>query len=143
MRPRLAVTSGSILCAVTAYGSAGGKPVAVVLGETRAHSPVLACQWLRERARWIADRLDPDVPTTAVPLPALYVVGPDVPDAPAVLRDWCRDVFRQGVAVAQLDQGRGIRFMARDDTTAYELSAVPVALPLAAVVRLAESAGAP
>ncbi|MFD3512484.1 hypothetical protein [Streptomyces sp. NPDC058657] len=28
-----------------------------------------------------------------------------------------------------LDRGQRIRFMARDDTTMYELSAVPVAVP--------------
>ncbi|CAM5363577.1 hypothetical protein GCM10010329_84880 [Streptomyces spiroverticillatus] len=139
-RPRLLV-AGTFRCTVTAHGAANGQTVAFVLGEHQTPSPVLACQWLRDRARWIADRLDPDLPTTAVPLPALYVVAPDVPDAPTALRDWSRDVVRQGNAVIQLDQGQGIRFMARDDTTAYELSAVPVAVP--SPVLPAESVGVP
>ncbi|WP_433546821.1 hypothetical protein ACQPZG_18365 [Streptomyces sp. CA-294286] len=129
MHPRLPVQSGGILCTVAAHGSADSKPVEVQLGQHRAHSPALACQWLRGRARWIADRLDPEPEHAPVPAAALYEVPYGVPDAPTALRDWCADVMRQSGAVSGLDHGQRIRFMARDDTTVYELSAVPVAAP--------------
>jgi hypothetical protein len=51
--------------------------------------------------------------------------------------------MRQGAAVVQLDQGQGIRFMARDDSTVYELSAVPVRVPSPEPSWLVELVGAP
>ncbi|MFD3516070.1 hypothetical protein [Streptomyces sp. NPDC058657] len=136
-RARLLVRPGDFLCTVTAHGSVNGQLVEITLARHRAPSPVLACQWLRERARWMADRLDPDPEHTPVLAAALHEVPDGVPDAPTVLRDWCRDVPRQGAAVVRLGQGHGVRFMARDDTTLYELSAVPVHVPLPESSRLA------
>ncbi|MFI0976323.1 hypothetical protein ACH4SP_04740 [Streptomyces sp. NPDC021093] len=69
-------------------------------------------------------------------------MAPHVPDAPTALREWCRDVTRQGAAVLRLDQGQRIRFMTRDDTTVYELSAVPVCIPSPVSWRRVETVGA-
>lgn len=47
------------LCHVTAYGVCGGRRIGVPLGTYRAPTLALALWWLRDRASWIAQRLDP------------------------------------------------------------------------------------
>lgn len=113
-------------CKVTAYGVAGGQFVEVCLGAYQAPSLPLDCWWLRDKAAWIADRLDPDPGRGNVPAQAFRSVSGMVPDAPAALRAWRADAARQEAAAEQLAGGRLVRFVARDDTTEYELSAVSV-----------------
>ncbi|MDG4864711.1 hypothetical protein P8605_41845, partial [Streptomyces sp. T-3] len=59
-------------------------------------------------------------------LPALAPVPPGTPDAPTELRAWCGDPVRQEVVAVQLASGLLVRFVARDDTTEYELLAESV-----------------
>src|SRR3954467_657930 len=64
-RPAIETRDGGVivhdefLCHVTAYGSCGGQRVGVPLGTYRAPTLALALWWLRDRAVWMADRLDP------------------------------------------------------------------------------------
>ncbi|MFJ4771884.1 hypothetical protein ACIP88_22700 [Streptomyces uncialis] len=114
------------LCHVTAYGVCGGRWVGVPLGTYRAPTLPLALWWLRDRALWIAARLDPLPETAAFPEGSLTPVGSDTADVPAVLRDWCHDTYRQDRVAEELSQGRLMRFSAQDETTEYELMAESV-----------------
>ncbi|MFE9663866.1 hypothetical protein [Streptomyces sp. NPDC005955] len=114
------------LCHVTAYGVCGGRWVGVPLGTYRAPTLPLALWWLRDRALWIADRLDPHPGGRAYPAGALVPVGEGTLDVPSALREWCREPDRQGRAAEELSQGRLLRFAAQDDTTEYELMAESV-----------------
>ncbi|MGX2998557.1 hypothetical protein JNUCC64_30560 [Streptomyces sp. JNUCC 64] len=114
------------LCHVTAYGVCGGQWVGVPLGTYRAPTLPLALWWLRDRALWMADRLDPQPGATVCPPGALTPVPDGTPDVPAVLRAWCGEPHRQARAAEELSQGRLLRFAAQDDTTEYELMAESV-----------------
>ncbi|MFD4832292.1 hypothetical protein ACFWPV_20910 [Streptomyces uncialis] len=114
------------LCHVTAYGVCGGQWVGVPLGTYRAPTLPLALWWLRDRALWIAARLDPLPETAAFPEGSLTPVGGDTADVPTVLRDWCHDTYRQDRVAEELSQGRLMRFSAQDETTEYELMAESV-----------------
>ncbi|MFF0794058.1 hypothetical protein [Streptomyces spiralis] len=114
------------LCHVTAYGVCDGRRIGVPLGTYRAPTLALALWWLRDRASWIADRLDPGPETPYVPSGALVPVPEDVPDAPGVLRAWCADPVRQELVADELAGGRLVRIAAGDDTTEYELLAESV-----------------
>ena len=74
----------------------------------------MALWWLRERATWIAERLDPEPATTFLPLPALVPVPPTSPDAPADLRAWRDDPVRQEAVAARLRRRAGGTVVTRD-----------------------------
>ncbi|MFJ6982717.1 MULTISPECIES: hypothetical protein [unclassified Streptomyces] len=114
------------LCHVTAYGVCGGRRIGVPLGTYRAPTLALALWWLRDRATWIAERLDPSPEAPHVPSCALVPVADTVPDVPALLRTWCADVGRQQLVADELAGGRLIRIAVSDDTTEYELLAESV-----------------
>ncbi|MEV0980093.1 MULTISPECIES: hypothetical protein [unclassified Streptomyces] len=114
------------LCHVTAYGVCDGRRIGVPLGTYRAPTLALALWWLRDRASWIAERLDPRPESAAFPPSALVPVADTVPDVPAVLRAWCADVTRQEQVADALAAGRLVRIAASDDTTEYELLAESV-----------------
>ncbi|MBC2864729.1 hypothetical protein [Streptomyces mexicanus] len=114
------------LCHVTAYGVCDGRRIGVPLGTYRAPTLALALWWLRDRASWIAERLDPGPETPYVPTGALVPVPETVPDVPAVLRAWCADPDRQEQVADELADGRLVRIAAGDDTTEYELLAESV-----------------
>jgi hypothetical protein len=111
------------LCHVTAYGTCGGRRIGVPLGTYRAPTLALALWWLRDRAAWIAERLDPHPDAEHLPAGALVPVAGTVPDVPAVLRAWCGDTAQQELVAEQLAAGRLVRIATHDDTTEYELLA--------------------
>ncbi len=114
------------LCHVTAYGVCDGRRIGVPLGTYRAPTLALALWWLRDRASWIAERLDPHPDAGHVPAGALVPVADNVPDVPAVLRAWCGDIAQQELVAEQLAAGRLVRIATSDDTTEYELLAESV-----------------
>ncbi|MBN0043798.1 hypothetical protein JS756_06695 [Streptomyces actuosus] len=114
------------LCHVTAYGVCDGRRVGVPLGTYRAPTLALALWWLRDRASWIAERLDPGPDSAHVPTAALVPVADGVPDVPGVLRAWCADAGEQELVAEELADGRLVRVAASDDTTEYELLAESV-----------------
>ncbi|MER6347178.1 hypothetical protein ACWC10_10790 [Streptomyces sp. NPDC001595] len=111
------------LCHVTAYGTCGGQRIGVPLGTYRAPTLALALWWLRDRATWIAERLDPLPGGEPYPPNALVPVADTVTDVPAVLRTWCADTERQELIADELAAGRLVRIAVSDDTTEYELMA--------------------
>ncbi|MEV5433309.1 hypothetical protein [Streptomyces sp. NPDC052701] len=114
------------LCHVTAYGFCGGRRIGVPLGTYRAPTLALALWWLRDRASWIAERLDPHPDAEHLPSGALVPVADTVPDVPAVLRAWCADAAGQERVAEELAAGRLVRIATSDDTTEYELLAESV-----------------
>ncbi|MFE9444499.1 hypothetical protein ACFYO2_37240 [Streptomyces sp. NPDC006602] len=114
------------LCHVTGYGTCGGRRIGVPLGTYRAPTLALALWWLRDRAAWIAERLDPQPESEHLPAGALVPVADTVLDVPAVLRSWCGDPDRQALVADELAAGRLVRIAASDDTTEYELLAESV-----------------
>lgn len=114
------------LCHVTGYGTCDGRRIGVPLGTYRAPTLALALWWLRDRASWIAERLDPQPEAGHFPPGALAPVGDTVPDVPAVLRAWCGDMAQQELVADELAAGRLVRIAASDDTTEYELLAESV-----------------
>jgi len=114
------------LCHVTAYGVCDGRRIGVPLGTYRAPTLALALWWLRDRALWIAERLDPRPDAEHLPAGALMPVPDGVPDVPAVLRAWCGDAARQEAVAEELAAGRMVRVATGDDTTEYELLAESV-----------------
>lgn len=95
-------------------------------GTYRAPTLALALWWLRDRANWIADRLDPQPGAGHLPSRALVPVADSVPDVPSVLRAWCGDPGRQEQVADELAAGRLVRIVTGDDTTEYELLAESV-----------------
>ncbi|MFF7331235.1 hypothetical protein ACIQU5_18610 [Streptomyces sp. NPDC090306] len=114
------------LCHVTAYGACDGRRIGVPLGTYRAPTLALALWWLRDRAQWIADRLDPDPESAVFPTQSLVPVAESVADVPDLLRGWCGDVFQQGVVAEELAAGHLVRIAISDETTEYELLAESV-----------------
>ncbi|MFD8235501.1 hypothetical protein ACFV20_26930 [Streptomyces sp. NPDC059696] len=114
------------LCHVTAYGVCDGRRIGVPLGTYRAPTLALALWWLRDRASWIAQRLDPRPEAEHLPPGALVPVAPTVPDVPALLRAWCADPAQQEHVAEELAAGRLVRIATSDDTTEYELLAESV-----------------
>ncbi|AWW41163.1 MULTISPECIES: hypothetical protein [Streptomyces] len=114
------------LCHVTAYGTCDGRRIGVPLGTYRAPTLALALWWLRDRAIWIAERLDPQPEGAPFPPNALVPVGDSVADVPALLRAWCADVGQQELVADELTNGRLVRVATHDDTTEYELLAESV-----------------
>jgi hypothetical protein len=114
------------LCHVTAYGTCGGERIGVPLGTYRAPTLALALWWLRDRANWIADRLDPQPEVEHYPQGSLVPVADTAPDVPALLRAWCGDVAQQELVGDELAAGRLVRIATSDDTTEYELLAESV-----------------
>ncbi|MEU2284146.1 hypothetical protein ABZ614_19755 [Streptomyces sp. NPDC013178] len=114
------------LCHVTAYGVCDGRRIGVPLGTYRAPTLALALWWLRDRASWIAERLDPQPDDAHFPPNALVPVAETVPDVPGVLRAWCADMEQQELVADELAGGRLVRIAASDDTTEYELLAESV-----------------
>ncbi|MGW1724107.1 hypothetical protein ACWCQK_14380 [Streptomyces sp. NPDC002306] len=114
------------LCHVTAYGVCDGRRIGVPLGTYRAPTLALALWWLRDRASWIAERLDPSPESPHFPSGALVPVAASAPDVPALLRSWCADVDRQESVAEELAGGRLVRIATSDDTTEYELLAESV-----------------
>jgi hypothetical protein len=114
------------LCHVTAYGVCDGRRIGVPLGTYRAPTLALALWWLRDRASWMADRLDPRPESGRFPPGALVPVGDTVRDVPALLRAWCADMDQQELVADELAGGRLVRVAVSDDTTEYELLAESV-----------------
>ncbi|MER5596183.1 hypothetical protein [Streptomyces sp. NPDC002265] len=114
------------LCHVTAYGMCDGRRIGVPLGTYRAPTLALALWWLRDRASWIAERLDPQPDDPHFPPGSLVPVAESAPDVPALLRAWCADVERQELVAEELADGRLVRIATSDDTTEYELLAESV-----------------
>nr|WP_202437457.1 hypothetical protein [Streptomyces sp. SID5910] len=114
------------MCHVTAYGVCDGRRVGVPLGTYRAPTLALALWWLRDRASWIATRLDPQPDSPHLPRGALTPVADDAPDVSRVLRQWCADVARQELVADELAAGRLVRIATSDETTEYELLAESV-----------------
>ncbi|MEU6065621.1 MULTISPECIES: hypothetical protein [Streptomyces] len=114
------------LCHVTAYGTCEGRRIGVPLGTYRAPTLALALWWLRDRACWIAERLDPLPENPRFPAAALVPVAQSVADVPGVLRAWCADLVQQEFVADELAGGRLVRIAASDDTTEYELLAESV-----------------
>ncbi|MGW0948346.1 hypothetical protein ACWD4O_38140 [Streptomyces sp. NPDC002623] len=114
------------LCHVTAYGVCDGRRIGVPLGTYRAPTLALALWWLRDRASWMAERLDPQPESEHFPRGALVPVADTVPDVPALLRAWCADVDRQELVADELAGGRLVRIAVGDETTEYELLAESV-----------------
>jgi hypothetical protein len=123
---RRAAVHDEFLCHVTAYGVCGGERVGVPLGTYRAPTLALALWWLRDRATWIAERLDPSPDSPCFPAQALAPVARHVPDVPETLRIWRDDVAHQEMVAEHLAAGRLIRVATRDETTEYELLAESV-----------------
>ncbi|MCX4878543.1 MULTISPECIES: hypothetical protein [unclassified Streptomyces] len=111
------------LCHVTAYGVCGGERIGVPLGTYRAPTLALALWWLRDRANWIADRLDPQPEAEHFPASSLVPVAHTVPDVPTVMRTWCTSDAQQELVAYELAAGRLVRLVTSDDTTEYELLA--------------------
>ena len=114
------------LCHVTAYGVCDGRRIGVPLGTYRAPTLALALWWLRDRASWIAQRLDPQPDAEHLPPGALMPVAETVPDVPTLLRAWCADPGQQERVAEELAAGRLVRIATSDDTTEYELLAESV-----------------
>ncbi|MFH8498512.1 hypothetical protein [Streptomyces coeruleorubidus] len=114
------------LCHVTAYGVCDGRRIGVPLGTYRAPTLALALWWLRDRASWIAQRLDPRPDAEHLPPGALVPVAETVPDVPTLLRAWCADPGQQERVAEELAAGRLVRIATSDDTTEYELLAESV-----------------
>jgi hypothetical protein len=114
------------LCHVTAYGVCDGRRIGVPLGTYRAPTLALALWWLRDRASWMAERLDPSPESEYFPPGALVPVADTVQDVPALLRAWCADTGRQELVADELAGGRLVRIAVSDDTTEYELLAESV-----------------
>jgi hypothetical protein len=114
------------LCHVTAYGVCDGRRIGVPLGTYRAPTLALALWWLRDRASWIAQRLDPQPDVEHLPPGALVPVAETVPDVPTLLRAWCADPGQQERVAEELAAGRLVRIATSDDTTEYELLAESV-----------------
>ncbi|MEU1184685.1 hypothetical protein ABZ464_45160 [Streptomyces sp. NPDC005820] len=114
------------LCHVTAYGYCDGRRIGVPLGTYRAPTLALALWWLRDRALWMAERLDPQPDGPHVPSGALVPVADTVPDVPALLRAWCANIDQQELVADELAGGRLVRVAVSDDTTEYELLAESV-----------------
>ncbi|KQX63941.1 MULTISPECIES: hypothetical protein [Streptomyces] len=114
------------LCHVTAYGVCDGRRIGVPLGTYRAPTLALALWWLRDRASWMAERLDPRPESEHIPPGALVPVADNVPDVPELLRAWCADMGRQELVADELAGGRLVRIAISDETTEYELLAESV-----------------
>lgn len=114
------------LCHVTAYGICGGQRVGVPLGTYRAPTLALALWWMRDRALWIAERLDPHPGNAAYPPNSIVPVADNVPDVPSVLRAWSGNAAEQELVAEELSAGNLVRIATRDDTTEYELLAESV-----------------
>lgn len=114
------------LCHVTAYGVSGGQRIGVPLGTYRAPTLSLALWWLRDRATWIAERLDPSPENDKFPARALAPLADNVPDVPQMLRAWRDNQDHQDRVAEHLAAGHLIRVATRDETTEYELLAESV-----------------
>lgn len=114
------------LCHVTAYGVSGGQRIGVPLGTYRAPTLSLALWWLRDRATWIAERLDPSPENDKFPAQALAPLAENVPDVPQMLRAWRDNQDHQDRVAEHLAAGHLIRVATRDETTEYELLAESV-----------------
>ncbi len=114
------------LCHVTAYGVSGGQRIGVPLGTYRAPTLSLALWWLRDRATWIAERLDPSPDNDNFPARALAPLADNVPDVPQMLRAWRDNQAHQDRVAEHLAAGQLIRVATRDETTEYELLAESV-----------------
>jgi hypothetical protein len=120
------IVHDEFLCHVTAYGTCDGRRIGVPLGTYRAPTLALALWWLRDRASWIAERLDPDPDNPHFPSSALVPVAATVPDVPGLLRAWCGDAVQQELVADELAAGRLVRIATSDETTEYELMAESV-----------------
>ncbi|MEV4445308.1 MULTISPECIES: hypothetical protein [Streptomyces] len=114
------------LCHVTAYGICGGRRIGVPLGTYRAPTLALALWWMRDRASWMASRLDPQPEDPTFPPNSIAPVADTVPDVPSVLRAWCGDALQQELVAEELAAGKLVRIATSDDTTEYELLAESV-----------------
>ncbi|MEU5974275.1 hypothetical protein [Streptomyces sp. NPDC047315] len=120
--------NGPYLAEVTAEGPANGKLVCVKLGSTSAPSPRLALRWLRDRARSLADGMDPDpaAPWFRATPGALFQLPEPGNDAPTDLRRWCADEKAQADALSALASGYPVMRTVTDDGCSYTFAIWPV-----------------
>ncbi|ELP69939.1 hypothetical protein STRTUCAR8_00355 [Streptomyces turgidiscabies Car8] len=120
------IVHDEFLCHVTAYGVCAGRRIGVPLGTYRAPTLALALWWLRDRACWIAERLDPQPDEPYFPPNSLVPVAVTVPDVPGLMRAWAMDPYQQERVADELAAGRLVRIATYDETTEYELLAESV-----------------
>ncbi|MFD6418572.1 hypothetical protein [Streptomyces sp. NPDC060194] len=112
-----------ILCQITAYGVSGGARIGVPLGTYRAPSLPLALWWLRDRAAWLAARLDPRPDEAWLPPGALTETGQEMWGVPDRIRSWSEDREGQELIGERLMDGELVELRWQDETTEYELLA--------------------
>src|SRR5690349_21637344 len=100
------IVHDEFLCHVTAYGICGGRRIGVPLGTYRAPTLALALWWMRDRASWMASRLDPQPEDPTFPPNSIAPVADTVPDVPSVLRAWCGDTLQQELVAEELAAGK-------------------------------------
>ncbi|MFH8795076.1 hypothetical protein [Streptomyces sp. NPDC017941] len=95
-----------------------------------APSPRLAIRWLAERARHLADHIDPPAEGGWAPAPALRVRrAPDRgPDPAAALRAWTLDEGEHDQVLTAMRDGHFYRFTVTDSSQRYSLSVRPILL---------------
>ncbi|MGC5343513.1 hypothetical protein [Streptomyces sp. DT171] len=120
---------------------AGDAVTVIRLGGTVAASRRLALRWLRERARRLADVLDPDPYTEWIPPLALRPVTHTDRDAPAELRAWADNDKAHAEVLRRLADGLPYRFTAYDDACWYRLLVRPVTAPRTVTVPLVGQIG--
>ncbi|MFE7131947.1 hypothetical protein ACFVIM_13890 [Streptomyces sp. NPDC057638] len=117
----------SYLCYVLVEGPVHGSGAVLpyILDTARTRSQEDALAWLRQRARWLADRLDPD-PAVSPWVAAWMRMGRvPVPDAPTEIRVWCDDPFEERAALARLEQGVPVSVIVPDGPDRYTLAICP------------------
>lgn len=91
-----------------------------------APTPRIALRWMQERARRLADHLDPDpLTTTWAHLDALRPVSIEIPDAPTHIRLWAGSDEAQDDVLNLLSVGQAVSLSAHDDTAHYTFTAIP------------------
>ncbi|MFE7130943.1 hypothetical protein ACFVIM_08795 [Streptomyces sp. NPDC057638] len=117
----------SYLCYVLVEGPVYGSGAVLpfVLATLRTRSREAALEWLQNRARWVADRLDPDPCASPWVTPAMRMDRVPVPDAPTEIRVWCDDP-REALAVyARLERGVTVSVVIPDGPDRYTLAICP------------------
>ncbi|MFE7131426.1 hypothetical protein ACFVIM_11245 [Streptomyces sp. NPDC057638] len=117
----------SYLCYVLVEGPVHGSRAVLpyILDTTRTRSQEDALVWLRQRARWVADRLDPDPAVSPWVTELMRMGRVPVPDAPTEIRVWCDDPGEERAARARLEQGVPVSVVVPDGPDRYTLAICP------------------
>ncbi|MFH8993246.1 hypothetical protein [Streptomyces sp. NPDC017940] len=110
-----------------------------------APSPRLAIRWLAERARHLADHIDPPIEGGWAPAPALRVRrAPERGlDPAAALSAWTADEGEHDQARAAMRDGHFYRFTVADSDQRYSLSVRPLLLTCGFTLHLQPPAPGP